>query len=81
MLLTSPLILYAIMGCELIDWWEELFTEMLKVALHNVDLIEEHCNGSDEAMCLLMEASEQLHFIQQAYHDWRDGRVHVGLGL
>lgn len=79
--MTSLSILCAIMGCELIDWWEELFAEMLKVARYNVDLIEEHCNGSNEAMCLLMEASEQYHFIQQAYHDWRDGRLHVGLGV
>lgn len=59
------------------DWWEELFEQMLKVSLHNLEKIESMQDGSIEAATLLMEAADNYNFLQQAYHDKRSQNVHV----
>ena len=59
------------------EWWVDLFSHMLVVSLQTLHTIEEHNDGSVEALSLLMEAADNYQFIQQAYHD----RVHgVGRG-
>ena len=62
-----------------LDWWEDLFLEMLRVAEFNVHQIETHSDGSPEALCLLMEAAEQYQFIRQAYFDRCRGEQHAGV--
>ena len=57
------------------DWWEDLFQGILKVSLWNLEKIETLQDGSIEAMCLLVEAAENYHFIQQAYQNERDRRA------
>lgn len=59
------------------DWWEELFEQMLKVSLHNLEKIESMQDGSIEAATLLMEAADNYNFLQQAYDDKRSQNVHV----
>lgn len=49
------------------DWWEELFEQMLEVSVWNLMRIEEHNDGSMEALALLVEAADNYNFIQQAY--------------
>ena len=61
------------------DWWEDLFQEILKVSLWNLEKIETLQDGSIEAMCLLVEAAENYQFIQQAYQNERDRRVDAGV--
>jgi|TARA_R110000803_G_scaffold20600_9_gene52892 hypothetical protein len=57
------------------DWWEDLFQEILKVSLWNLEKIETLQDGSIEAMCLLVEAAENYQFIQQAYQNERVRRI------
>jgi len=61
------------------EWWETLFEEMLKVSLCSLMRMEELVDESDsiEAMLLLMEAADNYHFLQQAYHDRCGPNVHV----
>ena len=60
------------------DWWEILFEQMLKVSLGNLMRIEEAADeGSLEALSLLMEAADNFHFLQQAYHERCGGEIHV----
>jgi|TARA_R100000479_G_C6387546_1_gene203676 hypothetical protein len=60
-----------------LDWWEQLFEQMLDVATYNLRKIEENQDGSDEALCLLIEAVDSFNFIQQAYHDKCFGGGHA----
>ena len=62
---------------ELEDWWETLFEQMLRVSLTNLMRMEESNDDSIEAVTLLMEAADNFHFLQQAYHDKCGGVVHV----
>jgi len=59
------------------DWWEDLFQEILKVSLWNLEKIETLQDGSMEAMCLLVEAAENYQFIQQAYENQRNSPNHA----
>jgi len=61
------------------DWWESLFEQMLTVSLHNLMKIESHIDDCDsiEGLHLLIEAADNFHFLQQAYHDRCGGDVYV----
>ena len=61
------------------DWWESLFEQMLTVSLHNLMKIESQIDGCDsiEGLHLLIEAADNFHFLQQAYHDRCGGDVYV----
>tara|TARA_R100000234_G_scaffold115607_1_gene91787 strand:+ start:1041 stop:1253 length:213 start_codon:yes stop_codon:yes gene_type:complete len=61
------------------EWWKSLFEEMLRVSLSSLLKMEELVDKTDsiEAMRLLMEAADNYHFLQQAYHDRCGGTVHV----
>ena len=61
------------------DWWEDLFQEILKVSLWNLQKIEALQDGSMEAMCLLIEAAENYQFIQQAYENQCNSRGDAGV--
>tara|TARA_R100000541_G_scaffold59091_2_gene71804 strand:+ start:266 stop:469 length:204 start_codon:yes stop_codon:yes gene_type:complete len=61
------------------DWWEDLFQEILKVSLWNLEKIETLQDGSMEAMCLLVEAAENYQFIQQAYQNQRNSVSDAGV--
>jgi len=61
------------------DWWEDLFQEILKVSLWNLQKIEALQDGSMEAMCLLIEAAENYQFIQQAYENQRNSVSDAGV--
>jgi len=61
------------------DWWEDLFQEILKVSLWNLEKIESLQDGSMEAMCLLVEAAENYQFIQQAYENQRNSVSDAGV--
>ena len=61
------------------DWWEDLFQEILKVSLWNLEKIETLQDGSIEAMCLLVEAAENYQFIQQAYQNEQVRRIDAGV--
>jgi len=61
------------------DWWEDLFQEILKVSLWNLQKIESLQDGSMEAMCLLIEAAENYQFIQQAYENQRNSVSDAGV--
>lgn len=61
------------------DWWEDLFQEILKVSLWNLEKIETLQDGSMEAMCLLVEAAENYQFIQQAYENQRNSVSDAGV--
>jgi len=63
----------------MIDWWKELFEEMLHVALWNISKIEAYNDGSLDGLNLLMEAADHYHFIQQAYDEWCRANEHVGI--
>jgi len=63
----------------MMDWWKELFEEMLHVSLWNLGKIEHHCDGSSRSLSLLMEAADHYQFIQQAYHEWCRANEHVGI--
>lgn len=63
----------------MIDWWKELFEEILHVALWNLGKIEHHCDGSSQSLSLLMEAADHYQFIQQAYDEWCRANEHVGI--
>ena len=61
------------------DWWESLFEQMLTVSLHNLMKIESQIDDCDyiEGLHLLIEAADNFHFLQQAYHDRCGGDVYV----
>ena len=57
--------------------WDDLFAEILKVSKWNLEKIQELQDGSDEALCLLIEASEHYSYLQQAYHEKSPADIHV----
>ena len=59
------------------DWWETLFSQLLKVSLYNLMRMEEIVDGSDATMRLLMEAADNFQFLQKAYDDRCGGSIHV----
>jgi hypothetical protein len=61
------------------EFWDELFSQLIKVCEWNLRKIEASQDGSVEAMCLLIEAAEHYQYIQQAYEKKCYGDIHVGL--
>ena len=60
-------------------FWDDLFAEILKVSKWNLEKIQDLQDGSQEAMCLLIEAAEHYQYLQQAYDDKRPASIHVGV--
>ena len=50
---------------------------MIRVSLTNLMRMEETNDDSIEAVTLLMEAADNFHFLQQAYHEKCGGVIHV----